>query len=376
MARYQVPGVQSTFARFSDVARNLGKENDTFGKGSIVLPPAIISYREAWKRYRSMAHDVLDGLTPRERSQWEIVAEFIDDDVRTILIARSMRRLIEKLLATDSKEIQVVEAGFGTGFLAAVALSIDERVKVVGYDVQPAKVSVARKVCEDFGFGNERFLFQSKLVDDEVGNATKSDVLVVAEHISAGLMHELSTDIPRRFTDIPATSCIPYAVHPQLFVTGNGFATVLTGETIVLADRNSPDHVSISGKLSIPSSYNGALKVANGVTWSGIDVPGSQPVQQKDTRGFRIDGLRNHLLRPTCLHADANREVNSFWHIRNLSDANVETDITVTYPVGFLVNKKGIPQVSITERSNVTVFAGPIDERAFAQYVAGMKRGE
>lgn len=375
MAQYQASGTKIAFTRFGDVAANLGKENDTFGKGSIVLPPAILSYREAWGRYRALARDVLGTVTPTERAQWDVVAEFIDDDVRTILIARSIRRLIDSLLAKGSQEIQVVEAGFGTGFLAAVALATSDKVTVVGYDLQSAKVSVAQQVCTDLGFDHKRFLFEKKAIEGNIAMRSP-DMLVVAEHISAGLMHELSTDIPRKFDGVVPTACIPYAVHPQLFVTGNQFATVISGEEIVLADRDASDAVHIHGRLQLPAGYCGALKVANGVTWSGVSVPGMPPVQQSDTRRVRVEGPRNHLLRSTCLHATCDREVNSFWYVRNSCDHPQEVEIMITYPVGFLVNQKAAPKVSILSGDTVTVYPAPIDTRIFAQYVTGLRRGE
>lgn len=376
MNRYVAPHAHVTQSLFSDLAANLGKENDTFGKGSMVLPPVILAYREAWRRYRALANDVLEGVSPTEKAQWDIVAEFIDDDVRTILIARSIRRLIDELIAQGIEEIKVVEAGFGTGFLAAVALATDKRVKVTGYDMQLAKVSVASRVCGDLGFDSQRFIFQQKVIDDVVGGETPSDVLVVAEHISAGLMHELSTQIPRKFRTVPATSCVPYAVHPQLCITGDRFISGLNGQTIILADRSDTEYVHIQGKLYIPGHYYGALKVSNGVTWSGVTVSGLPDIEQRNTRAFRVAGSRNHLLRSTCLHANCDREVNSFWHIRNSSSHDMDVEITVSYPVGFLVNQEQAPHVSIFGQKNVEVATGPISSQAFAQYCSGMRRGE
>lgn len=373
---YEVPNARITKSLFGDLAYNLSKENDTFGKGAMVLPPAILVYREAWRRYRAFARDVLENVSSVEKAQWDIVAEFIDDDVRTILIARSVRRLVDGLIANGANEIKVVEAGFGTGFLAAVALATDKRVRVIGYDMQSAKVSVARRVCDDFGFDPRRFTFEQRVIDHVVGSETPSDVLVVAEHISAGLMHELSTQIPREFKAVPATSCVPYAVHPQLFVTGEGFASGLSGQPIVLADRSDSNYVHIQGNICIPGSYVGALKVANGVTWSGVTVSGLPDIQQRNAHAFKVAGFRNHLLRSTCLHANCDREVNSFWHIRNSSPHDVDVEITVSYPVGFLVNKEAAPHVSVACERNIEVYKRPISSQAFAQYFSGMRRGE
>lgn len=375
MATYQSPKLTLEKPRFSDVARLIGSENNQFGKGSIVLPAAIIAYREAWQTYRAFARSVLLTQTEADQARWDTVAEFIDDDVRTILIARGIRRAIESLLSDGRNDLQVIEAGFGTGFLAAVALATDSKVRLIGYDLQEAKVSVAQEICSQLGFDPSRFSFHQKVISPDEPSQEQADVLVVAEHISAGLMHELTTDIPRSIIVDPKL-CIPYAVHPQLFVSIPGGATVLSGEEIVLGSTQSGDHVMIAGNIMLPPNHRVPLSVANGVTWSGISLPGLPAIQQKDTRQSRIDGKRNHLLRTTCLHASTDKTTNSFWWIANNSNAAVEVSVSVEYPVGFLANQKGEPKVTLNGSSEARVYKGPIEPHRFAEYVTGMMRGE
>lgn len=375
MATYQSSKLILNRPRFSEIAKLIGKEGDQLGKGPIVLPAAIIAYREAWQIYRAFARTILLTQSAADQARWDTVAEFIDDDVRTILIARSIRRAVETLLSDGRDELQVIEAGFGTGFLAAVALATDSKVKLVGYDLQQAKVSVAQEVCSQLGFAASRFHFDQKVISPSDSNHKKADVLVVAEHISAGLMHELTTDIPRSIPVDPQF-CIPHSVHPQLFVGTPGGATVLSGPEIVLGSTLSGDEVLIEGNMTIPANHRSLITVANGVTWSGITLSGLPDVQQRDTRHHRIDGKRNHLLRPTGLHASMDRTNNSFWWIANDSDFAAEVSIRVQYPVGFLANQKGEPHVTLLGESKARVFKGPIDAYRFAQYVAGMMRGE
>ncbi len=325
--------------------------------------------------YRAFARGVLLTQSPADQARWDTVAEFIDDDVRTILIARSIRRAVESLLSNGREELHVIEAGFGTGFLAAVALATDSKVKLIGYDLQEAKVSVAQEVCGQLGFESSRFSFNRKVISPDLPAQEHADVLVVAEHISAGLMHELTTDIPRSIIVDPKL-CIPYAVHPQLFVSIPGGASVLSGEEIVLGSTQSGDHVRIAGNIMLPPNHRVPLSVANGVTWSGLSLPGLPAVQQRDTRQSRVDGKRNHLLRSTCLHASVDKTINAFWWIANDSAAAVEVSVNVEYPVGFLANQKGEPQVTLTGSSEARVYKAPIEVHRFDEYLAGMRRGE
>ncbi len=368
------PASNLKLRKFADMARDIGTESAEFGMGPHVLAPAYKAYRDTWQRYKNMATDVLSNHSKEDKGRWNIVADFIDDDIRTILMARSIRRAIEALLAENQAEIHVIEAGFGTGFMAAIALGADPRVKVTGYDLHESKIAVAQETCSILGLDEKRFSFQQRNLTENPTWTEQPNVLMVAEHISAGLMHELTTEIPRGFTVDPHFT-IPYSVHPQVMMGTERDSPLLLGTEIILADKKTSDYVQISGTIKIPPHKRGTLNVANGITWSGINsiLP---PIQQKNMRQFDLEGKRNHLLRSTCLHADTDREKNLFWFITNDGNDYAEAQINVSYPIGFLINQKAAPQVKVEGDEKVKVYKSSLSERIFTAYVAGMRRGE
>lgn len=372
---YQPKGLRLDGPRFTEIAQLIGVEDAQFGKGPVVLPRAILAYRDAWHRYRALAKNLLEEHSVVDRERWQNVAEFIEDDVRTILIARSIRRAIEGLLKSNPERVEMVEAGFGTGFLAALALAMHPKVHLTGYDKQGAKVAVAQAVCTTLGLGENRFQFVQQEITPGLAASLHPGALMVAEHVSAGLMHELTTVIPRSF-QIDRRWCIPYAVHPQLVLRFGEGGIHGTGNEIVLADRASPDEVTITVSVTLPPGGHSTLHVANGITWSGAHDASLPDICQRDIRAVRVDGFRNHLLRSTALHAVTDASQNRFWHIRNQAGTEASGILTVSYPVGFLVTHQAAPLVTVSGNPAIEVYQGPIDQRRFEEYVRGMKRGE
>ena len=159
----------------------------------------------------------------------------IRDGARTIIMMRAIARLIQHIKAEKEGRIDVIEAGSGSGFLAAVAAVLDPAVRVTAYDVRKKVIECSKIRINRLGLSDR--------VDVEERDLLKSPVsepadCVIAEHISPGLLVEPTAAIPRSFKNVNPDRFIPYAVDPYLLL---GMELRNMGDGGIVTDRPSGD---------------------------------------------------------------------------------------------------------------------------------------
>lgn len=334
-----------------------------------ISPTTLRLHNQLVDRYRTLL-DHRKGVIFRPIPPEAVyMIRYLRDAARTILMMRALSRLIEIQKKSHEGPIRVVEAGCGLGFLAVVAALLDRRVEVIAFEREKKLVDLTRKNVGLLGLSDRIQVEQRDLLRQPFDEG--ADV-VIAEHLSRGLLQEHAAKLPRSIQNVDPRWFVPYSVRPTVINGirilqmvqpfqdadgGNRFGIVLQppsdpsqvqmcyGEEVVLADPHVVDEFHVRGPMTLASGVNPVM-VANDIRWMAPEFD----LKNEFVDGFRpgdsIESLRlenRHLLGPAVLTLE---DRNDYFHcFYNPNSDPVPATIEVRYPFG-LELYRGEPQIS------------------------------
>lgn len=334
-----------------------------------ISPDTLRLHNQLVDRYRTLL-DHHKGIIFRPLPPEAVyMIRYLRDAVRTILMMRAMSRLIEVQKQSHEGSIRVVEAGCGLGFLAVVAALLDRRVEVFAFEHIQKLVDLTRKNVRLLGLSDRIQVEKRDLLRQPFREGAD---LVIAEHLSRGLLQEHAAKLPRSIRNVDPRWFIPYSVRPTVINGirilqmvqpfqdtdgGDRLGIVLQppsdpsqvqmcyGEEVVLADPHVADEFHVHAPMTLVPGVNPVM-VANDIRWI---APEFDP-KNEFVDGFRpedsIESLQlenRHLLGPAVLTLE---DQNDYFHcFFNSGNEPVSATIEVRYPFG-LELLGGDPQIS------------------------------
>ncbi|MBP7057564.1 hypothetical protein KBB08_03695 [Candidatus Gracilibacteria bacterium] len=326
------------WARFQQLSRFVAAEVDAGDAGTLLSRSTITAYHELVVLYDRAVEPWAGKADQKVLAQFRPIREYIEDYHRTIYMMRGMCRSITAHgESRASSAIRVVEAGCGSGFLAAVALALSDRVVVEAYDASPVMIDATKQLLRSLGQAKRSTVLTRDLIHDRINGRVDT---LVAEHLVPGLFEEPCIQIPRAIADIDPVHVIPFAVLPAVFLYAGGEHTQLDrGKRIVLADKNGLEHFTVHGQLRIPGRRRVCVNVGNDIWWA--ENSRYKPLYQPSTCREGCDLYpHNHLLGfvPLRPHKDSDDR----YALYNPADQSQQVYYTVDYPLGGQYNNNEI----------------------------------
>ncbi len=316
--------------QFQQLAQFVASEEDSGDAGTSLSFSTIEAYHELVYLYDRAVQPWTAVADKDALAKFLPIRRYIDDYHRTIYMMRAMCRSITAHEESRlSGPIRVVEAGCGSGFLAAVALALSERVVGEAYDALPVMIDATTQLLGSLGqLGRTRVMVRDLIRDGVPGRV---DTLV-AEHLVPGLFEEPCIQIPRAVEDIDPVHMIPFAVLPSVFLYAGGEHIQLDrGRRIVLADKNGLEHFTVHGQLPIHGKRVVCINVGNDIWWA--ENSRYQPLYQPSTgREGNIEYPHNHLLGFVPLRPHKNSK--DRYALCNPARECRQVYYTVDYPLG------------------------------------------
>lgn len=349
--------------QFRYLINEIAREDTPGDSGTAISNATLAKYREVLEIY--------DGAMDKHYAADEIdedkikgVRDYISDEPRTIIMIRGIARAIRHKLQNGVAKIELVEAGSGTGLLAAASAAIDPRVEVKAFDFMKARIEASRAFATDMGLARRMGFEQRDLIRQPYEGRT--DVLV-AEHLTVGLQTEFAAQIPRTFKVDPRF-VIPYAVTPAL-LTGVDFETMPNGERsyifnkngfkahkgeeVVLGNPSHTDKFDVSCNMLLSKGMH-PIMVGNDIKWISPTL-GEDMTQ--DLEGFikniesevSKSSYANHLMGAHPLETSSNHK--HIVGLYNSSDFARTCGLRVVYSFGHACVYKGPePEISVSNQ--------------------------
>jgi SAM-dependent methyltransferase len=316
--------------RFQQLSRFVASEEDAGDAGTLLSLSTIMAYHQLVDLYDRAIEPWIAVADDASRANFLPIRGYIEDYHRTIYMIRAMCRSITAHEQSRlSGPIRVVEAGCGSGFLAAVALALSKRVVGEAYDALPVMIDATTQLLGSLGQLERTRVVVRDLIRDGVPGRVDT---LVAEHLVPGLFEEPCIQIPRAVEDIDPVHVIPFAVLPAVFLYAGGEHTqVDRGKRVVLADKNGLDHFTVHGQLPIQGKRLVSINVGNDIWWA--ENSKYQPLYQSSTvRERGVEYPHNHLLGfvPLRPHKDSDDR----YALGNSAHECRQVYYTVDYPLG------------------------------------------
>jgi hypothetical protein len=321
-------------SRFRELCKFVADESRAGDEGLKISCDTRVAYQEMLDLYERALTPWLVNASAEEVSAHFDVYQFVQDYMRTIYMIRAMNRLIllkqnERLCGGRIRNVKVVEAGCGSGFLTGVALALSDRVSVQAFDYHPVAVATTSIWVAALGKQRKAQVVQRNLLRPCFD--VETDILI-AEHLALGLKGEHCIQIPRNFNVDPLFA-VPYAVIPAIhWESAWPGAGVVKGGPIILADRKGRDQFLVRGDLALPPRTHIPVNVGTDVLW-GCRYEGYGSLHQRlDPQYVYWPGMVNYLLKVHTLinHEDRTTAL----ALKNDGDEWATTDYQLAYPVG------------------------------------------
>ena len=307
-------------------------------------------YRAAIATYDQI---VTPGQTPNIMgpSNQEAVRGMLSDVPRTICILRAALHAIRELKAGGkSQGIKFVEAGCGSGFIAAITRLLDPSVKMTAIDHLPECIAATQAFSR--GLGLDFRYIQANMADI---NDIAADVLI-AEHLTPGGQREPAALIPRKFRVDPKFA-IPYAVEPVVVwgfqidhdpskpsetrvVQGRQIQESL-GHPIILADKRDPVDPCglfyVEGEVHLPFGAHFPLAAIN-IHW-GHHGDLRQQWSSALLDDLEKDPWKNHLLRLTAIPVTGLAGADRLWMLAVQARRGATVPFELSYLLGTLTRR-------------------------------------
>lgn len=277
--------------------------------------------------YGKLVRQFLQGTPESLLSEKRVkpALSLLEDPVRTVIMLRAVSRIIRQKTRDACGPVCAIEAGHGSGFIAAAMAAMHKDVEVFAYDDSEGCVDLLEHRAKALGLKDRVNVECRNLLSNPV---VKSADVVVAEHLTRGCFSEHSTAIPRNVRGPDPTVFVPYAVRPRVFISDKS----IDGQEVALADRGMTEVFHVDGPVKIDPGPH-YIEVANDIRWLSPRFDRAEEFLERVDGWQKAGKSRSDLAKPAVF---GNVLQGMMTAIANQSDASVSTDFEMSYPFGVL----------------------------------------
>lgn len=283
--------------------------------------------------YGKLVRQFLQGTPESLLSERRVkpALSLLEDPVRTVIMLRAVSRIIRQKTRDACGPVCAIEAGHGSGFIAAAMAAMHKDVEVFAYDDSEGCVDLLENRAKALGLSDRVRVECRNLLSNSV---VKSADVVVAEHLTRGCFFEHSTAIPRNVRGPDPAVFVPYAIRPRVFISDRS----VDGQEVVLADREMTEVFHVKGPVEIgPGPHY--IEVANDVRWLSPRFDRAEGFLERVDDGQDKSKKSSDLAKPAVF---GNVLQGMMTAISNQSEASVSTDFEMSYPFGVLALGKRV----------------------------------